>query len=198
MPSSRSSVAPLVVGITGHRILTNLAPLQAGIERAVARIRRAYPRRTLRALSQLAEGADRLCAEAVLRTDGAQLHALLPFPKEDYARDFGAEGSPSRVHFESLLSRAAKIIRLPTPRQREAGYVRANQAVLKCCDVLLAVWDGRPAQGKAGTANVVARARAMGKPVVIVCAGNRKLRTRHPTSLGRQQGEVIFPRFPRR
>lgn len=37
-------------------------------------------------------------------------------------------------------------------------------------DVLLVVWDGLPARGKGGTADVVAYAKAMGKPVLIIDA----------------------------
>ena len=35
-------------------------------------------------------------------------------------------------------------------------------------DVLIAVWDGEPARGRGGTAEVVAYARSLGKPVVLI------------------------------
>jgi hypothetical protein len=36
------------------------------------------------------------------------------------------------------------------------------------CDVLLALWDGEPARGKGGTADVIAYARALHRPVIII------------------------------
>ena len=64
------------------------------------------------------------------------------------------------------------------------------------CDVLLAVWDGQEAQGLGGTGEIVARARGLGKPVVIVRAGNRLPGTEDPTTLGEEQGRVMLEGLP--
>jgi hypothetical protein len=102
----------------------------------------------------------------------AKLTAVLPSAIGSYARDFGAPASPSRLHFDSLIARAAEVIEGTSESSSpEDGYAAAAKVMLGSCDVLLAVWDGRAARGKGGTAEVVALAREMGKSVVIVPAG---------------------------
>lgn len=179
------------VGVTGHRILMDIDKVQDGINDALVRIRSAYDERPLAVLSSLAEGADRLVAEAVLDTPDPQLIAVMPFETGDYASDFGREGAPSRIHFESLVRRADKIVELPKAPTREEGYELGGNYVADNCDVLIAVWDGEEGQGRGGTGEIVTRARSQGKPVVIVRAGNRKPGTTEPTTLGEEQGKVI-------
>jgi hypothetical protein len=176
--------------------LTDVERIVAGIRFAVATIQQAYAGRALTIVSSLAEGADRLVVEEVLQTPGARLIAVLPFGAEDYAQDFGPEGSPSRRHFAALLARAADIYVGPAVARRADGYAHAGEYLLAQSDVLLAVWDGRRKQGRGGTAEIVARARAAALPLVIVRAGNRKPGTGTPTSLGAEQGQVVVERLP--
>ena len=44
----------------------------------------------------------------------------------------------------------------------------ASETMLDRAEQLLAVWDGQPARGYGGTADVVAHARRGGLPVVVV------------------------------
>ena len=44
----------------------------------------------------------------------------------------------------------------------------ASQSMLDLVDTLIAVWDGQPARGYGGTADVVNEARRRGTPVLIV------------------------------
>lgn len=184
------------IGITGHRILMDAEQIQKGIDDALARIKMAYGGKPLAVLSSLAEGADRMVVEAVLDTHDSRLIAVIPFEMDDYASDFGEEGSPSRIYFDRLLSCADDVITLPSLPTREEGYEQGGNYVVDNCDVLLAVWDGEEAQGRGGTSEIVARARGQGKPVVIVRAGNRKPGTEEPTTLGEEQGRVIAERLP--
>ena len=70
--------------------------------------------------------------------------------------------------------------------------------MLARADVLVAIWDGQGAQGLGGTGGIVAEARERGLPLAWVHAGNRRPGTAEATSLGDEQGEVTFERFPRR
>ena len=47
---------------------------------------------------------------------------------------------------------------------RNLAYQRAGFLVAEQCDVLLAIWDGHPARGPGGTAEVIEHARARGRP----------------------------------
>ena len=42
---------------------------------------------------------------------------------------------------------------------RQAGYERSGQYIADQCDALIAIWDGLPARGRGGTAEIVAYAR---------------------------------------
>jgi hypothetical protein len=61
---------------------------------------------------------------------------------------------------------------------------------------LLAVWDGKSAQGVAGTAGIVAQARAHRLPLAWIHAGNRLPGTDSPTTLGEEQGKLTCENFP--
>ena len=184
----------VLIGVTGHRCLAEQEKLTAGIDAALRTIGGAYPGRTLTLLSPLAEGADRLVADAVLRLPGGRLVALLPLPRADYMEDFAS--FESKAEFLRLLARAAQAIELLSATRREA-YAAVGREIVERSDALVAVWDGQGAQGLGGTAEVVAYARSLGKPLVIVRAGNRKPGTDEPTSLGAAQGQLIVERLDR-
>jgi hypothetical protein len=53
---------------------------------------------------------------------------------------------------------------------RDDAYLDCGMATVDGSDVLLAVWDGEPARGKGGTGDVVAYARSLGRPLVLIDA----------------------------
>ncbi|WP_237707452.1 hypothetical protein [Serinicoccus profundi] len=73
-----------------------------------------------------------------------------------------------RHRFQQLLAAATKVEQLNYRQPSEDAYLAAGRRVVDLCDVLVAVWDGLPAQGKGGTADVVEYAREVGKPVEVV------------------------------
>ena len=146
--------------------------------------------------SGIAEGADRLIAEQVLRTPDGRVVGVLPRKRSDCEQEFGAEGSPSQVHFRALLAECEEVIELPDSGSVVAGYVAVGNTILERCDVLLAVWDGRDPVGPGGTGAVVAQARAMKKPVIIVKAGNLDPVSKRPTTMGDVQGQVSVEGIP--
>jgi hypothetical protein len=182
------------VGVTGHRILAEHDKLIAGIDEALAKIEQSFPHRSLALVSALAEGADRLVAHRVISRPGARLIALLPLPRADYLSDF--KSAASRNEFLRLLERADEVTELPAPESRGKAYAAAGRAMLERSDVLITIWDGQGAQGEGGTGSIVALARKRGLPVAWVHAGNRQAGTQEPTSLGAEQGNVTFERFP--
>jgi hypothetical protein len=180
----------LRIGVTGHRVLAEAPRVLAGVEAALGRIEAAFPGRALVVVSCLAEGADRLVAEAVLRRPGSRLVAVLPMPRGELVADFATP--ESRAEFEALLARAAEVVELPPRTTRDEAYAAANEWMLDNVDVLVAVWDGVGARAQGGTAEVVAHARARKMPIAWVRAGNRAPGTRAVTSLGPDQGRVRY------
>lgn len=187
-------MATITLGVTGHRYLAEMDKIMAGVEEAVGRILTAYPDSNFRVLSSLAEGADRILAERLLLIPNARLWVPLPLPEEEYLKDF--ETSTSKQEFAHLLGKAERVIQMPATDKRDEGYLAAGKYVLENSDVLYAIWDGEPAQGKAGTAEIVALARERGLLLAWIHAGNRIPGTNIPTSLGSGQGKVTFEHFP--
>jgi len=188
--SGAGAPGELWIGVTGHRVLAEVPRVVAGVEAALDWIESAFPGRALVVVSALAEGADRLVTEAVLRRPGTRLRVVLPMPRSDYLADFAT--GESRDAFLALLARADLMVALPARTTRDEAYAAANDRMLDEVDVLVAVWDGQGAQGQGGTAEVVARARTRRLPLAWVHAGNRKPGTMEPTSLGAEQGHVTF------
>lgn len=158
--------AALVVAVTGHRPhrlrhaqTERLATQASQLFDDLAALAAATAVR-----SALAEGADRQLALLALER-GCALHALLPFARADYRADFGSAAS---LHeFDRLLGRAARCTELPGRRAApDAAYHALVPALLDGADLLCAVWDGAPALGPGGTAEVVAEACRRGLPVV--------------------------------
>jgi hypothetical protein len=184
------------IGVTGHRKLDDPAAVQAIVKRAIdmeveklfpeesrqsiERVRRAgMTTISYRVLSLLAEGADRVVARAVLDHPGARLDVVLPLTVEDYLEDF--ETDESKNEFRYLLTRCRRPFLLRTRRIRDDrhdpgdqaelrrdAYKQVGQYVVDHCDVLIAVWDGKPSRGRGGTAEIVKYAEEQNRPIIRV------------------------------
>ena len=187
-------MAIVALGITGHRYMAEMDKVMAGVECAVKRILKTFPDSSFRIFSSLAEGADRVLAKRLLLVPNASLWVPLPLPEEEYLKDF--ETSKSKEEFITLLGKAKRVINLPVMERREEGYLAAGKYVIENSDCLLAIWDGKPAQGVAGTSEIVALARERSLPLAWIHAGNRNPRTGFSTSLGPEQGKVTFEHLP--
>jgi hypothetical protein len=117
----------------------------------------------LRGVSNLADGADQLFAAHVLAAGGS-FEAILP------CADYGGSLSSGdgRARFDGLVRAAASVVTMPFAEPCEEGFLAAGQALVDRCDHLFAVWDGLPARGMGGTADVVAYARGRGRPVTVL------------------------------
>ena len=129
----------------------------------------------LRCLSALAEGADRVVADAFVASipgDGwhRQLWVPLPYDESDY-RVLDCASDASREEFDALAARATHFqvlhARAPTDaRERDAAYADVGRYLLRHCDLLLAVWDGARSDLGGGSGWTVELALDMGVPVV--------------------------------
>jgi hypothetical protein len=181
LPRPRAS---LRVGVTGHRIGAKFSEAQAtdvrktvdAILSDVARFARATVAKdawafsetepALSTVSALAEGADRIVADAGLAT-GMPLSVILPFGRAEYRNDFTCE--ESRTSYDSLLSRADVVFELDGRRDAAArAYEAAGLLMLANADIVIAIWDQMPADGIGGTALIVEHAVAEGVPVILI------------------------------
>ena len=124
----------------------------------------------LRIISALAEGADRIAAaEAVAPC--SELQVILPFAGDEYEPDF--ETDASKEEFRALMARATAVMTLDGVRAAEnRAYRAAGLMMLRQSDVVIAVWDGKPAESDAGTGAIAADALRLGLPVVWINSCN--------------------------
>ena len=155
------------LAVSGHRGLppdtARLVADALGAEVA----RHADPR--LVGVTLLADGPDTMFAESVLALGGA----LVVIVAAERYRD----GLPFEHHgtYDALLGRASEVISLDRVESDSKAHMAASLVMLDRADHLLAVWNGQPAKGYGGTADVVAAARERGIPVTVVWpAGARR------------------------
>jgi hypothetical protein len=170
-------VSPVVaVGVTGHRSLADEGKLRSAVEMVLRLVREAAEQAlaaengaqaaetfTLRIVSPVAEGADRLVAQAGLDL-GAKLQCPLPLPRDDYAHDF--QTPESKAVFYDLLAKAERVFEMDAAGDRDGAYLDAGRLVLSQSDILIAIWDGKQAKGRGGTAEIVSEALARRLPIV--------------------------------
>lgn len=164
------------IAITGHRHFDDPATLQVAAREAWQQLLDLLPEHpeteiALVLVSSLAEGADRLVAEKLLKTvPRSRLEVVLPMPAAEYARDFHHE--QSRKEFRQLLRRASQVREAPPHATREDAYEWAGRYAVDRCDALIAVWDGEPSRGQGGTAEIVQYARERTVPLAWVHAAS--------------------------
>lgn len=140
------------IGVTGHQEI----PLQAleyvtcGINRVLDNVKG-----DLVGVSSLAAGADQLYASLVLER-GGRLEVVLPC--RSYKKTFSRE--KDFMHVKAFLERAASVETLDFEEPSNEAYLAAGCKVVDLSEMLLAIWDGQPARGKGGTADVVEYARS--------------------------------------
>ncbi len=113
-------------------------------------------------LTLLADGPDTIFAKTVL-AGGGSLIVVVP------ARRY-RDGLPAEHHatYDELLARAAEVIALDRLESDGEAHMAGSLVMLDHADRLVAVWDGKPARGYGGTADVVSAARERGLPVTVV------------------------------
>jgi hypothetical protein len=147
------------VGFTGHQTLS------PATRRSVAAAIKGELKdeKNLIGLVSLAAGADQIFAKTVLELGGGIVAVI---PSAEYERSFAS--NTDLIDYRALLKQAYRTIILPFDEPSEKAYWAAGQEIVKRSDRLLAVWDGKPAQGLGGTADVVGYARTRGTPVTII------------------------------
>jgi hypothetical protein len=196
MPDFAAIPYRIRIGVTGHRRLDDPVALRATVRRAIdSEVEKLFPADSrqnidrvrsagttdisFRVLSPIAEGADRVVARAVLDYPGARLDVVLPLTVEDYLEDFETEDS--KKEFRDLLAQCRRPVPLRTrcirddrhdpgdqAELRRDAYKEVGEYVVNHCDVLIAVWDGQPARGRGGTAEVVKYAQEQNRPIIRV------------------------------
>ena len=176
-----------IVGFTGHRQLDQPREIQGAVRAALESLRHEGPGEWI-ALSSAAAGADMLFVGQALAA-GLAWHVVLPLPPAEFRKDFSPE---EWARVEALLPEAQHLRVIAENGSREDAYLDAGMEVVHECDVLLAVWDGQPPRGKGGTADVVAYARELNKPILIINPATGELRREHFNVLALSDHDLAF------
>jgi len=156
-----------IVGFTGHRQVAQPALIAEAIAEALQFIQQHSSGEWV-ALASVAQGSDQLFVRAALDR-GMSWHAILPLPSAEFARDFP---SAEWQQVQALLGRAEhlQVSNENSEVPREDAYLDCGLETVNGSDLLIAVWDGEPARGKGGTADVVEFARSLSRPLLIIDA----------------------------
>ncbi|HEY4301477.1 MAG TPA: hypothetical protein VGM73_11420 [Candidatus Didemnitutus sp.] len=191
MSSSESTASQLplfhVVGFSGHRQLGDPAAVARAMTETLEGLRREADSEWV-ALSSVAMGADQLFVNQARRL-GLSWHAILPLPRAEFSRDF-TEAEWGTV--EATLAGAENIRVITENGSRDDAYLDCGMETVNGCDVLLAVWDGDPARGKGGTADVVEYARSLKKPIVIIDANTQVARRENFALFHRKDSSLAY------
>jgi hypothetical protein len=152
-------VGVIRVAVSGHRSLDERTSelVDAALRETIASFGD-----DLTGVTCLADGADTLFAQAVLDA-GGDLIAVVP------ALRYRENLPENHWHtYDRLLLEADEVIRLPHVESTSEAHMDASLKMLSRAGQLIAVWDGQPARGFGGTADVVAAARERGLRVTVV------------------------------
>jgi hypothetical protein len=153
-----------IIGFTGHRHLQNPEAVASALQAELAALRKAGGELT--AISSIAIGADTVFAREVIRA-GIEWIVILPMPRELFRQDFTPE---EWAEAEGLIAQAAEV-RVLHGNERPQAYVDGGKMTVDDSDCLFAVWDGKPAQGPGGTAEIVAYAKRLGREIILFREG---------------------------
>jgi hypothetical protein len=137
----------MLIGISGHQRLQN--PDSWEWVRRELENRLASFSQPIVGVTSLAIGADTLFARVVLELGGS-LKVVVPF--EEYEEKF--EEGLARQEFRDLLSQAAGIEVLQRNGTHEEAYYAAGMRVADLSELMILVWNGKPAAGLGGTADI--------------------------------------------
>jgi hypothetical protein len=153
-----------VVGFSGHRNLPDPKIAADGIRDVLDQLAANYS--PLAAVSSVASGADTLFVEDIVQRKLPYL-LVLPFDKVRFQQDFSPD----------CWQRVLPLIKAATHTEEVAGedsddraYTETGVNIVDMADVMVVVWDSKPAAGPGGTGDVVNYVRKLGKPLLIVDA----------------------------
>ncbi len=203
--------APLVLYYSGH-LIDPSRPIErfpAAMEPTIGQQIRAYiaNRRIGVAYGSLASGADILTAEALTAVD-VPFHVVLPFDVDQFEEVSVAPAGPGwSERFHACLAKAASVTQASDSLMDDddlfgyaariaMGHALNHAAFLDAPAEQLAIWDGRPGSGVAGTAHDVGIWNAAGRNTHVIslpaASGDEPSDEAAPRMSTRRIGAILF------
>jgi hypothetical protein len=143
------------IGITGHQNFENHEWVEAGIINELSNVEATH------GFSSLAVGADQLFARLLAQR---AIPYTVIVPSAHYEDTF--ETPADLANYNALLDESSSRIVLNNDKPSEQAFYDAGQRVVDESDMVIAVWNGKPAKGLGGTADMVKYAEDNSKSVV--------------------------------
>lgn len=121
------------------------------------------------AYSALALGTDQLFVNIAFEL-GVPVEAVIPCNRYEEQFDF----VQARNEYYQMLARSQQVYQLTFHDCTEDAYLAAGHWIVDNSDLLILVWDGYPAEGKGGTADVASYVRSLRRPFIHI---NTRLHT---------------------
>jgi 8-oxo-dGTP pyrophosphatase MutT (NUDIX family) len=156
------------IGFSGHQQLGDEATM-AFVSQSLRELLTTYREQArqrnqeLLVYSALAPGADQLFIKTAQELDIA-IEAVIPCAH--YEEIFTSTEALNDYH--QLLARCRQIQQLPAETRSDEAYLEAGQWIVEHSDLLILVWNGYPAGGRGGTADVASYARVSRRPFIHV------------------------------
>jgi hypothetical protein len=115
--------------------------------------------RIAKAFSSLAVGSDQVFADVAV---GLNIPVVAVLPLVGYERYF--EGK-ELTNYRRLLSRCQRV-QLKWSGDPQRAFFEAGKYVVEKSDILFAIWDGEPAEGFGGTADIVEFAERSARRII--------------------------------
>jgi hypothetical protein len=146
------------VGITGHQNIGSQDTIKWTTENLKEIIQEAN---IDLGITCLARGADQLYAELI---QNYHIPYIAIIASKDYQKTF--TDMTSLKTFESLIKTAKEVKILDYEKANEQAFFDAGKLMVDNSDMIIAVWDGKPAKGLGGTGDVVRYAIEMKKKII--------------------------------
>lgn len=148
----------MTLGVTGHQALPpDQTRLKASLYNELSRFGPGV------GLTSLAAGSDQIFATIALDM-GWTLEAIIPC--HNYMDTFS--DATARQNYRRLLGRCEARTELPYDFPSEIAFLKAGHYIVDHVDRMVFVWDGRPAKGLGGTADIVQYATERKLPYFLV------------------------------
>jgi tetratricopeptide (TPR) repeat protein len=184
----------LFVGVTGRQSIADPQAVLLAVDAVLKRIAEVFPARGIVLVTSLADGADGLVSKHILDSvEGARLIANLPMPREDYERGLATDSA--RREFAQLHARAVGSIALKHRGSPKDASEEIAMFIVSGIEILIAVWDGKPARSPGDTADLVRLARGKGLPLAWIVASRAEPDAGMSVPEGTVPGNVLFERF---
>lgn len=112
-------------------------------------------------VTSLAIGADQLFAKTVIE-QSKQLEVVLPC----YGYEATFSKSADLTNFILLKREAVKVRTLQFESPSEEAFFEAGRHIVNMSELMIFIWNGLPAKGKGGTADIVAYATSLGRQYI--------------------------------